>query len=184
MICPVCQVTNKEDANFCTECNYRLSIVCPRCSRRVVSHAKFCDRCGLAVEGEAKWGYEHPSQVGEIKPRSNADTEVSIRSSEGNLDGPQPQVQAQSQVEPMRTSAREEKVVQPAEKRIGATSPLEQYIPRELMKKLETARSSGDMVGERRVVTMLFCDVKGSTQAAEHLDPEEWSEIINGALNI
>jgi class 3 adenylate cyclase len=38
------------------------------------------------------------------------------------------------------------------------------------------------MVGERRVVTMMFCDVKGSTAAAEQLDPEEWSEIINGAF--
>ena len=38
------------------------------------------------------------------------------------------------------------------------------------------------MVGERRVVTMLFCDVKGSTAAAEVLDPEEWTDIINGAF--
>jgi class 3 adenylate cyclase len=38
------------------------------------------------------------------------------------------------------------------------------------------------MVGERRVVTMLFCDVIGSTAAAERLDPEEWTEIINGAF--
>jgi class 3 adenylate cyclase/tetratricopeptide (TPR) repeat protein len=62
------------------------------------------------------------------------------------------------------------------------TSPLTQYIPQELMTKLEAARSSGDMVGERRVVTMLFCDVDNSTAAAEMLDPEEWSEIINGAF--
>jgi len=38
------------------------------------------------------------------------------------------------------------------------------------------------MVGERRVVTMLFCDVKGSTAAAEQLDPEDWAEIMNGAF--
>jgi class 3 adenylate cyclase/tetratricopeptide (TPR) repeat protein len=38
------------------------------------------------------------------------------------------------------------------------------------------------MVGERRVVTMLFCDVKGSTAAAEQMDPEDWGEIINGAF--
>ena len=47
---------------------------------------------------------------------------------------------------------------------------------------MDTAQSSGAMVGERRVVTMLFCDVKGSTAAAEQLDPEEWTEIINGAF--
>ena len=61
-------------------------------------------------------------------------------------------------------------------------SQLAQFIPRELMAKLDAARASGEMVGERRVVTMLFCDVKGSTAAAEQLDPEDWGEIINGAF--
>jgi class 3 adenylate cyclase/tetratricopeptide (TPR) repeat protein len=50
------------------------------------------------------------------------------------------------------------------------------------MAKLQAARLHGEMVGERRVVTMLFCDVKGSTAAAEGLDPEEWTDIINGAF--
>jgi len=61
-------------------------------------------------------------------------------------------------------------------------SQLQQYISEEMRNKLEAARASGDMVGERRIVTMMFCDVKGSTAAAEQLDPEEWSEIINGAF--
>ena len=63
-----------------------------------------------------------------------------------------------------------------------AKTLLEQYIPAELLKKLESARGSGGMHGERRVVTMLFCDVEGSTAAAEGLDPEEWAEIMNGAF--
>ena len=61
-------------------------------------------------------------------------------------------------------------------------SSLEQYIPKELLAKLEAARSSGGLQGERRVVTMLFCDVTGSTAAAERLDPEEWADIMNGAF--
>ena len=56
-----------------------------------------------------------------------------------------------------------------------------QYIPEKLRGRLEAARSGGAMQGERRVVTMLFCDVMGSTAAAEKLDPEEWTEIMNGA---
>ena len=59
---------------------------------------------------------------------------------------------------------------------------LEQYIPGELLTKLEAARSSGGLRGERRVVTMLFCDVTGSTSAAGSLDPEEWAQIMNGAF--
>ena len=59
---------------------------------------------------------------------------------------------------------------------------IHQYIPPELLAKLESARTGGGMQGERRVVTMLFCDVQGSTAAAEQLDPEEWAEIMNGAF--
>src|SRR5262245_13255735 len=33
--------------------------------------------------------------------------------------------------------------------------------------------------GERRIVTMLFCDVVGSTAMAERLDPETWTEVMN-----
>lgn len=44
---------------------------------------------------------------------------------------------------------------------------------------LPTARG---LEGERRIVTILFCDVKGSTSLAEQLDPEEWAEIMNDAF--
>ena len=36
--------------------------------------------------------------------------------------------------------------------------------------------------GERRIITVLFCDVTGSTAFAEQLDPEEWAEIMNEAF--
>jgi class 3 adenylate cyclase/tetratricopeptide (TPR) repeat protein len=59
---------------------------------------------------------------------------------------------------------------------------LEPYLPKELLAKLEAARAGRAMEGERRIVTMLFCDVKGSTAMAETLDPEDWAEIMNGAF--
>ena len=60
---------------------------------------------------------------------------------------------------------------------------LQQYIPKELLGKLEAAQAGGGMQGERRrIVTMLFCDVGGSSAAAEKLDPEEWAEIMNGGF--
>jgi class 3 adenylate cyclase len=33
--------------------------------------------------------------------------------------------------------------------------------------------------GERRHLTVLFCDLVGSTEIARHLDPEEWREIVS-----
>ncbi|HJS30243.1 MAG TPA: adenylate/guanylate cyclase domain-containing protein, partial [Anaerolineales bacterium] len=43
-------------------------------------------------------------------------------------------------------------------------------------------RRSRSMEGERRVVTILFCDVADSTRMAESLDPEDWAEIMDSAF--
>ena len=61
---------------------------------------------------------------------------------------------------------------------------LDRYLPVELITKLEAARSRNSMVGERRVITMLFCDVKGSTAAAEKVDPETWTDVMNGVFEV
>ena len=46
-----------------------------------------------------------------------------------------------------------------------------------------TARDAGSIgAGERRVITVLFCDVVGSTSLAGRLDPEEWAEVMNEAF--
>lgn len=59
---------------------------------------------------------------------------------------------------------------------------LSRYIPKELLARLTAAHAGRAMEGERRIVTMLFCDVKGSTAMAEKLDPEDWAGIMNGAF--
>jgi len=56
-------------------------------------------------------------------------------------------------------------------------------IPKEYVQKLEAARTINSMQGERRIVTILFCDVKGSTSMAEQLDPEVWADIMNRAFD-
>src|SRR6202521_5225064 len=37
-----------------------------------------------------------------------------------------------------------------------------------------------EVVGERRHLTVLFCDLVGSTAIATQLDPEEWRETVAG----
>ncbi|TAH48096.1 MAG: hypothetical protein EYC68_22340 [Chloroflexota bacterium] len=59
---------------------------------------------------------------------------------------------------------------------------VEKYMTKEVAAKLDAARTSKAVEGERRIVTILFCDVKGSTSMAEQLDPEEWAEIMNNAF--
>ena len=48
--------------------------------------------------------------------------------------------------------------------------------------RLPERRTTG--TSERKVVTVLFCDVKGSTALAEKLDPEDWTEVIDGAFKV
>jgi class 3 adenylate cyclase len=55
-------------------------------------------------------------------------------------------------------------------------------VPREYAERLLATR--GHVTPERRTVTMLFSDVKGSTAMAEHLDPEEVLEIMDGAFDL
>jgi len=62
------------------------------------------------------------------------------------------------------------------------TQALKRLMPTSYVEKL--LASKGKMEGERRVVTILFSDVKGSTSLAENLDPEEVFEVMNGAFNI
>ena len=47
----------------------------------------------------------------------------------------------------------------------------------------EAVTRLGETSGERRTITMLFCDVTGSTAAAEQLDPEAWTSVMRGAFD-
>src|SRR6476661_965840 len=56
------------------------------------------------------------------------------------------------------------------------------YTPRHLAEKILTSRSA--LEGERKQVTVLFADVKGSMELAEQLDPEAWSAIMQRFFTI
>jgi class 3 adenylate cyclase len=56
----------------------------------------------------------------------------------------------------------------------------ETYTPTYLAEKILTAR--GDLEGERKQVTVLFADIKGSTELIEGLDPEEARKLLDPAL--
>jgi class 3 adenylate cyclase/tetratricopeptide (TPR) repeat protein len=47
---------------------------------------------------------------------------------------------------------------------------------------IETEKALSDHGRQRRVVTILFCDVAGSTALAEGMDPETWTEIMNATF--
>ena len=136
---------------------------CASCQTANPAGAKFCFNCGAALALTCSHcGASLPAGA---KFCSNCGTKV----------GDSTAARAGLEALPPGTAAR------PVELSTAPESRLDQFIPKELLAKLRSAQSSS-MEGERRVVTMLFCDVKGSTAAASQLDPEEWAEIINGAF--
>lgn len=61
------------------------------------------------------------------------------------------------------------------------TSP-QAYTPKHLAEKILTSRSA--LEGERKQVTVLFCDVVDSSRLAERLEPEAMHEVMNRALRL
>src|SRR5262245_64433109 len=51
------------------------------------------------------------------------------------------------------------------------------YTPKHLAEKILGSRSA--LEGERKQVTVLFADVKGSMELSEQVDPEEWHGIMD-----
>ncbi len=175
MECPNCQAPNREEANFCLRCGCLLLSECPRCHVDIPGGARFCDHCGLRLvdRPEAGWWSSNSNQR-RARSSSTLMPRGLFASRELYVEGPPLPQQGASDLHPS--------VSTPKPAGADEDSTFQRYIPRELQSKLAAARDRGEMVGERRVVTMLFCDVKGSTAAAEHLDPEEWGEVINGAF--
>jgi ABC-type oligopeptide transport system substrate-binding subunit/class 3 adenylate cyclase len=62
------------------------------------------------------------------------------------------------------------------------TERLQRLLPAEYAERLRAMQ--GQVSSERRMVTMLFSDVEGSTALAEVLDPEDWMEIMDGAFDL
>ena len=56
------------------------------------------------------------------------------------------------------------------------------YTPKHLADKILQSKSA--LEGERKQVTVLFADVKGSMELAEQLDPEEWHTILDRFFQI
>ena len=68
---------------------------------------------------------------------------------------------------------------QPAAARFA--SP-EAYTPKHLAEKILTSKAA--LEGERKQVTVLFCDIVDSSRLAERLDPEAMHEVMDGALRL
>ncbi|HLK12911.1 MAG TPA: adenylate/guanylate cyclase domain-containing protein [Candidatus Binatia bacterium] len=63
-----------------------------------------------------------------------------------------------------------------------ARDRLARHVPPALAAKIRATRGAVD--GERKQVTVLFCDLAGSTAIAARLDPEEWHDLLERYLDL
>ena len=73
-----------------------------------------------------------------------------------------------------------ESLTSPAE--VAAVPAPESYVPKYLAEKILASRHK--LEGERKQVTVLFADIRGSTKILEGVDPEEGQKIIDPVLRI
>src|SRR6266542_374213 len=70
----------------------------------------------------------------------------------------------------------------PAAASIAGIPAPETYVPKHLAEKILATRHT--LEGERKQVTVLFADIRGSTSLLEGLDPEEGQKIIDPVLHL
>src|SRR5215472_3193838 len=69
---------------------------------------------------------------------------------------------------------------------VGGASPVDEERRSKLVAStpghLAAQMHAAHLAGERKIVTVLFLDVVGSTALAENMDPEDWTLIMNRAF--
>jgi class 3 adenylate cyclase len=72
--------------------------------------------------------------------------------------------------------------LQPATQPATVPTPPLAYTPQHLTEKILTSRSA--LEGERKQVTVLFADIKDSTELIKDLDPEDAQQLLDPAIHI
>ena len=158
MRCPICHTLNPINAKFCLECGNRL-IVCPNCGTVNLPFAKFCIECGTSLQTQS-------SQQAQ-KVQSSAQG-VSSLTAQGHT-GPMPGVIVDATTTPTVEEEQQLTGPLPVGTLTGFNTTSVPPTPEVLLPP-----------EERRVVTVMFADIIGSTPLADRLDPEDMRAILTG----
>ncbi len=127
---------------------------CVNCGTELLPGKKFCHACGTAVQIRC------PSCASEVDPSFRFCPECGSA-----LPAPSPPVSAAP------SPAQDER-----------QDRLSKHIPVDLADRIRGTQST--LTGERKLVTVLFCDLVGSTAIAERLDPEEYRDLLDQYLEL
>ncbi|MBN1401342.1 MAG: AAA family ATPase, partial [Anaerolineae bacterium] len=145
---------------------------CPKCRRPCPADFAFCPHCGSALESTClRCGGLAPAGAA-FCPRCGAPLVGESADPSRSFSGGSP-------------SSAERTAELGQEPHIAADQArqraLERMVPREYMEQLLATRDAPAQP-QRRLITILFCDVVGSVAISEGLDPEEVLEVMNGAF--
>jgi hypothetical protein len=169
MRCPNCQTINPPNARFCMECGNRL-VICPNCGTVNLPFAKFCIECGTPLGRDQNGrGQDGREQSGRDKSRpyndgNNNATEALPDDVTGIDAGGTYSVPGSSEYKRAETASRGGRSERAGNGRLISGSDQAQQ--------------------ERRVVTVMFADITGSTPLADRLDPEDMRAILSGYFNL
>ena len=135
-------------------------MLCPACQAENVESARFCMGCG------ARLSQECPQCQARLPIQARFCPECGAALSVASVD--------------KHPATGSDRLPSDAGSDLGLPAHLQRLVPKEYVERLLATR--GQSSNERRQVTNLFADVKGSTAMAERLDPEEVLEIMNGAF--
>ena len=133
-------------------------MLCAQCGTALLPGKKFCHACGAAAAVAC------PACGARVEPSWGFCPEC------GRAQGPAAPVAAE------RASVAN--TARPAD---DPDVRLARHIPETLASRI---RSSGAIAGERKRVTVFFCDLVGSTAIAESLDPEVYRELLDRYLEL
>src|SRR5262245_28416495 len=132
---------------------------CPQCQQAHLLGAKFCNECGAPLPRPCH-------ACGQVNPPQAKFCNECGTSLSGDVTGTSPSRPA-SPPAPGLTSR--------------AATP-QVYTPPHLVEKILTTKSA--LEGERKQVTVLFADLKGSMELLAERDPEEARQLLDPALHL
>ncbi|MGH7967057.1 MAG: AAA family ATPase, partial [Candidatus Binatia bacterium] len=179
MRCPSCHFENPAGMKFCTECGVPLKNRCTNCGFENPPQAKFCGECGTSLARQSK--VQSPKHV--LSPL----TALRVNSVEGSKVAKSKSSKFKVQSSKFSIRNRQPAVRNSSDPQPPASSPI-LYTPPHLAERILAEQAAlearGAADGERKTITALFADIKGSMELIEDLDPEAARRLIDPALQI
>ncbi|HST87967.1 MAG TPA: adenylate/guanylate cyclase domain-containing protein, partial [Ktedonobacterales bacterium] len=172
MICPHCGAENPRNARFCNNCGRPLPRVCANCGTVNPPGARFCNQCGMPLDSAAAPAATPTPAAPSTVPTAGADGQGSAPAGSVTVTrGPRSGRLGGS------AGASGGRTRRPSRSSSGGAAVAEAE-PAAADAAGGTGAAPEDHTEQRRVVSVLFADVTGSTAMADAMDAEDVRSLL------